>query len=257
MNIDTQKCRYIASELASFQKQIYFGIEELDQRHRQILARLYRLQQYFYQMGAEAEQVEKTIHPGSQNYFKVHQEFTPLSDFIGKKTTYKIGASLSYHAFHDTSSNEYTNLKTNIGNFKASGSCELGIWQDYKVDPHVKVQAQAGVSLLESQATASIGVPKLNVQAKAKGTVGVAKASAHAVLNTQEQSLGFKIGATAAEGEVCCAFHISSITITLTGSKAIGTFGAEAEYSHKNREWQMGAKLGFIAGAGFKVKVKY
>ena len=257
MNIDTQKCNNIANELASFQKQIYFGIEELDQRHCQILVRLYRIQRYFYQMGIEAEQVEKTIRPVSQSYYKVNQEFTPLSDFLGNKSTYKLKASIAYHAYHATNSNQYANLKTNIGNFKASGGCELGIWKDHKIEPHVQVQAQAGISLLESQVTTNIGVPKLNVQAKAKGTVGVAQASAHAVLNTQEQSLGFKIGATAAEGEVCCAFHISSITITLTGSKAIGTFGAEAEYSHKNREWQMGAKLGFIAGAGFKLKVKY
>lgn len=28
-------------------------------------------------------------------------------------------------------------------------------------------------------------------------------------------------------------------------------------YRHKNREWEFGSKLGFIAGTGFRLKVSY
>ena len=31
----------------------------------------------------------------------------------------------------------------------------------------------------------------------------------------------------------------------------------EVSFSHKNREWEFGSKLGFIAGLGFKVNVTY
>ena len=66
-----------------------------------------------------------------------------------------------------------------------------------------------------------------------------------------------KAGAAAVQGEVQCAFELFGAKVTITGSGSLGSAQAELTYSHKNREWEFGSKLGFIAGLGFHVKVEY
>ncbi|MFR9254157.1 MAG: hypothetical protein ACLVJ6_00665 [Merdibacter sp.] len=78
-----------------------------------------------------------------------------------------------------------------------------------------------------------------------------------AVLSAQEQTLKLKAGAAAVQGEVQCAFELFGAKVTITGSGSLGSAQAELTYSHKNREWEFGSKLGFIAGLGFHVKVEY
>lgn len=82
-------------------------------------------------------------------------------------------------------------------------------------------------------------------------------ADATCVLSMEEQTIKAGVGACALRGEASIAFNIFGVKVTLTGKGSLGSAEANFEYSHRNREWIIGSKLGFIAGLGFKIRVNY
>ena len=194
MNIDTEQCHNIARQFSTWQKWIYFNEFELDHRHQQIQQGLESLQLYFAEMARQAEQVEEAIHPHSQSYWKVNHHFTPISNFLGKKSAFSMGASCIYHAHHSVRQNEHASLTTNVGNFQASGTCQAGIWKEQKFDPNLKMQIQSQASLLHATATTKLGGNKVYFETKETAKVGVVVAKAEAILNKEEQTIGFHIG---------------------------------------------------------------
>lgn len=248
MNIDTNQCRQIASSLAVYQRNFYFGTYELDQRHRQIMNEIQKLQNYFSTMAYEAEQVETKLRPSRSYYKKFDQKLTPFST-----NAYVATGTFKYFAYHSDHKKEHIRMSTNVGNCIISGKCEAGFFKD----PHIRVQAKSEVSLLHSKVSTSLGNKNIHINATGNAKVGVASAKAVAVVSQQEQTFQFHVGASAIEAEAVCAFRVFRTTVTLTGSKSLGTAELDLSYSHKNKEWELGSKLGFIAGVGFKVNVKF
>ena len=117
--------------------------------------------------------------------------------------------------------------------------------------------AGAQAALLQAGAEVWTGGSLIGASASAEGTAGYAYAEAEAVLSKEEQTIHAGAGVCALRGEVRCVLKIFNVRITLTGSGSIGSAEAEVSFSHKNREWEFGSKLGFIAGLGFKVNVTY
>ena len=257
MNIDTEHCQQMASAFRMWQKSFYFGIEELDRRHSQIIFQLQRLETYFTNIAKDAEQVEIQLQPSHSFYKKTYQSFTPVSNYLGSNSAYRAGASLRYYAYHSSRHNEHASMTSNVGNFIASASCTAALFKEKQWNPQIRVQAKSEVSLLHTKVNASLGGKYVSLHASGSAKVGVATAQAKAVFSESEQSFKFHVGASALEGQAQCAFKILKTTVTLTGSKSIGTAEFDVEYSHKNKEWEFGSKLGFIAGLGFKVNVKY
>ncbi len=149
-------------------------------------------------------------------------------------------------------------LSARVGDLAVKGEAHASLLdKEGNFDP--QLVAYAGISATLAQASLSLqsGSSLIGASAKASVSVGVAYAEAQAVLSKEEQTLKLKAGAAAVEGEVQCAFELFGAKITLTGSGSLGSAQAEMTYSHKNREWEFGSKLGFIAGAGFHVKVEY
>ena len=248
MKIDTNQCRQIASDLSRYQRSLYFGTYELDQRHQQILYEIQKLQKYFSTMAYEAEQVETNLRPSRSYYKKWNQKITPFSDHA-----YVATGTFKYYAYHSEHKKEHVRMSTNVGNCIVSTKCEAGIVKA----PHIRVQAKSEVSLLHSKVSTSIGNKNVHLNASGSAKIGVASAKAVAVMSQQEQTLQFHVGASAIEAEAVCAFRVFHTTVTLTGSKSLGTAELDLSYSHKNKEWEIGSKLGFIAGVGLKVNVKF
>jgi hypothetical protein len=65
------------------------------------------------------------------------------------------------------------------------------------------------------------------------------------------------VGAAALRGECSAAFSLFGVTVTMTGSASLLSTEASMTYRHKNREWEFGTSLGFIAGLGFNWKISY
>ena len=126
-----------------------------------------------------------------------------------------------------------------------------------KLDPQAAAYASASACLAQASLSLQTNVPYIGATAKVSGSLGAVYAEAQAVLSKEEQTLKLKAGAAAVTGEAQCAFDVFGIKVTLSGSASLGCAEAELTYTHKNREWEFGSKLGFIAGLGFRVKVEY
>lgn len=148
-------------------------------------------------------------------------------------------------------------INMNIGDIQATGNVKFSLWEDKNFSPDVTMVGTLEGSLFSANASARLGTSNIYAKADAKGTVGTVYANAKAILNMEEQTLDLGVGVAGAKGEVSCCFNVFGYKITITGEGSIGSAEASISYSHKNREWEFGSKLGFIAGLGFKVNVNY
>lgn len=173
-----------------------------------------------------------------------------------------VGGSFRFDAVEATLSSSVSilsaTLNARVGEVALKGQAHASLLDaDGDFDPQLIVYAQASATLAQASLTLKGGNSLLGASVRASGSLGVAYAEAEAVLSAQEQTLKLKAGAAAVQGEVQCAFELFGAKVTITGSGSLGSAQAELTYSHKNREWEFGSKLGFIAGLGFHVKVEY
>lgn len=104
---------------------------------------------------------------------------------------------------------------------------------------------------------ARIGNSKVYASARATGQVGVAYANCKAVFSKKVQSFEAGVGVAALRGETRCVLNILGAKVTLTAQGSVGSAEANFSYHFSSREWEIGSKLGFIAGLGFKINVSY
>jgi hypothetical protein len=119
------------------------------------------------------------------------------------------------------------------------------------------LSSEASLALLSSTVNARVGNAKIYASARATGQVGVAYATCKAVLSKKEQSFEAGVGVAALKGETRCVFSVMGAKVTLTAQGSIGSAEANLSYRFSSREWEIGSKLGFIAGLGFKINVSY
>ncbi len=149
-------------------------------------------------------------------------------------------------------------FRTDVLQFAVKGEAHATLLdEEGNVDP--QIVAYAGVSAAIAQASLCVEsqLPFIKASAQVSGSFGVAYGEVKAVLSKEEQVLRFKAGAAAFVGEAQCAFEVFGVKVTLSASASLGCAEVELTYEHKNREWEFGSKLGFIAGLGFRVKVEY
>lgn len=145
----------------------------------------------------------------------------------------------------------------NAGECALAGSASLRIFSGRKFNPSLKAQAAASASLLSAQITAGAGSELLGIEGEAIGQVGAVYADAEAVITADEITLSGHVGAAAARGECSAIFRILGAEVTLTAEGSLLSTEAGFDYHHSAREWEVGAKLGFIAGGGLKLKIEY
>ena len=84
-----------------------------------------------------------------------------------------------------------------------------------------------------------------------------ADATCKAAFSRKEQSFEAGVGVAALRGETRCVLNILGVKVTLTAQGSLGSAEANFSYHFSSREWEIGSKLGFIAGLGFKINVSY
>lgn len=268
LDIETNSSRQFASQIHQARTYLYFLHPSLAQRHQEILAAIERLRQYFLTIANEAEALEGRSLPKvsvSSNVFKTSTSasFDPhMSSLLrkgGRPIEGEASASIHYMQVENKYSNEFLShsLEANVGNAKVEGEFELGIWNDKKFDPSLDLRGQLSLSLLSLTSHAKLGKGKVYATSKASVNVGSAKAVGQVCLSAKEQTLKLSGHVAALEGEAELGFHLFGATITLSGSASLMSAGADVSYSHKKREWEFGSKLGFIAGLGWKINIKY
>lgn len=259
MKIETNLIRQMANQLLSQIQSLSFNNSQLFTNHQKIINDIYNLSNYFSvscNRWEENEDVLVQTSKGKLNYS--HNETGNALGWLFKKNN-SLTFSQTIQYQYGNAALSYKALKGNISALKlyANGKIQCRLWKDKQFYPSLQIVAKADASLLSANANLCLGNDKIYARANANGWLGVCYANAKAVLNPGEQSLSLGAGASFLKGSVSCSFHFLSASITLSGTGSIGSVEANLEYSHKNREWEFGSKLGFICGLGFKVKVNY
>ncbi|MDO4466321.1 MAG: hypothetical protein Q4C49_04865 [Bacillota bacterium] len=278
MKADSNTYRHIANQI---QSRINFGYVFEDPmkryRHNAIQNKLSQLSSYFSQSANSIENNEYSllsITPNSitstkEGAFQDGHFSTNFNSLINwdsifnkgnRKSSVTAGFQYAYKEATFFGVNDTyirSRMNVNLGDVQASGMTKFSLWKDKIFHPDFTIVANMNAAVVAANSYVRLGTNNIFAQVSAKGSVGSVYANATAVLNMEEQTLDLGIGAAAARGEVRCSFTIFGYSVTLTGEGSIGSAEANISYSHKNREWEFGSKLGFIAGLGFKVHVNY
>ncbi len=269
MEIDTQRLRQLAYGLMSRKR--YGGtLKDPVQRfrHERIQEKLNVFIDHLNHTAHAYETADRSLFSNFRIYSKegtasfYHSEDLNLISQLTKKedpSVFSVGASWSFKEVGAVYQSKYLNasLQSDLGSIEAEGSCSIGLWKEGEFDPSLDLEAQLEASLVSCSAQARLGTANAYIQTKATGSIGTVYAKANCTLTKEEQKLEAGVGAAALRGEASLAFSLFGAKITLTAQGSIGSAEANVSYHHKNKEWEFSSKLGFIAGLGFKVNVKY
>ena len=181
---------------------------------------------------------------------------------LTKQSCYSYGSVRYTKSFKEWNKN-YTKPYFHVGanatllDGEIKSSISARIWKNKKFDPRIVLNAESSLALLSSTVNARIGNSKVYASARATGQVGVAYATCKAAFSRKEQSFEAGVGVAALRGETRCVLNILGAKVTLTAQGSVGSAEANFSYHFSSREWEIGSKLGFIAGLGFKINVSY
>ena len=206
------------------------------------------------------EHKQSAWKPGKVNLIK----YTNLNlvSQLTKQSRYSYGSVRYTKSFKEWNKN-YTKPYFHVGanatllDGEIKSSISARIWKNKKFDPRIVLNAESSLALLSSTVNARIGNSKVYASARATGQVGVAYATCKAAFSRKEQSFEAGVGVAALRGETRCVLNILGAKVTLTAQGSVGSAEANFSYHFSSREWEIGSKLGFIAGLGFKINVSY
>lgn len=264
MKADSVACKTLSNEYKALaSRSLTFNIPTLNDRQYRISKEIMDIANYLTKSATLIESTENKqvqIQPGKKHFTK-YANLNLISQ-LTKQSRYSyasIGYNASFKEWNKNLNKKYFHVGVNAtildGNFKSSISAR--IWKKKKFDPRVVLSSEARLALLSSTVNARVGNTKIYASARATGQVGVAYATCKAVLSKKEQSFEAGVGVAALKGETRCVFSVMGAKVTLTAQGSIGSAEANLSYRFSSREWEIGSKLGFIAGLGFKINVSY
>ena len=264
MKADSVSCNNLSAKyrvLAS--RSLYLSNPTLHNRQCRISKEIVDIANYLTKSAALIEETEKKqmlFQPGKKSFTK-YMNLNLISQ-LTKQSRYSyasIGYSASFKEWNKNFNRKYFHVGANAkildGDIKASISTRL--WKNKKFNPRLVLNSGANLALFSTTVNARIGNAKVYTSARATGQVGVAYANCKAVLTKTEQSFEAGVGVAALKGETRCVLNVLGAKVTLTAQGSIGSAEANFSYHFSNREWEIGSKLGFIAGLGFKINVSY
>ena len=265
MLLNTDSYRFLARKIQNLQNR---GITFNDQKqlmiHREIQNKLFALQSYFDETAILFEENENDSRSMfTDGKFRTsHYENVNIPALLtkqDKKSYFGFGFQYNFKEASIGYQNDLidADLRVDIGDAKMNVDAEFSLWKNKQWNPNFKAELDADVALASANLQTTIGKSNVNATLDARGAIGALYADATCVLSMEEQTFKAGIGACALKGEASIAFNIFGVKITLTGQGSIGSAEANIEYSHKNKEWIFGSKLGFIAGLGFKIRINY
>ena len=201
------------------------------------------------------EHKQSAWKPGKVNLIK----YTNLNlvSQLTKQSRYSYGSVRYTKSFKEWKPYFHVGAQATLLDGEIKSSISARIWKNKKFDPRIVLNAESSLALLSTTANARIGNSKVYASARATGQVGVAYATCKAAFSRKEQSFEAGVGVAALRGETRCVLNILGAKVTLTAQGSVGSAEANFSYHFSSREWEIGSKLGFIAGLGFKINVSY
>lgn len=263
MRIDTEQCRTLSASFRSLQE-AYVLPSHLYTAKLTVSNSIDRLANYFSAIASQAEAVEQSralFQPGE--VITSHHEYWNLGRQLQKlpaKTTFtgSLAASWKTASLNASYKDFSCNGKLDLVKANLKGTASVQLWNEEKFEPKVDIGASGSLSAASATVSAAWNPIKgVSAIGYAKGEVGAVYGKAEAVISKEELSIEGSVGAAALRGECSLSFSLLGTMITITGQGSLGSAEAGFSYHHKNKEWEFGSKLGFIAGLGFKIKINY
>lgn len=264
MKVDSQSYTSLSASFQSLaSRTIQLNQPSLQERQFRISKEIQDIASYLKKSASLIENTEhkqQALSKGKRN-FKVYHNLNLVSQ-LTKKSRYSYGSlgyDWSYAEWNKNYTRQYFHVGANVSLMDANikGSVSARIWKNKKLNPRLVLKAESAVSLMSATVNARVGNVKVYASARATGQVGVAYANCKAVFSKKEQSFEAGVGVAALRGETRCVFNVFGAKVTLTAQGSVGSAEANFSYHFSAREWEIGSKLGFIAGLGFKVNVSY
>ena len=224
MNADSAACQNLSLEYKALaSRQIYSKDPTINERQYRIAKEIMDIANYLSKSASLIESCEhkqSAWKPGKVNLIK----YTNLNlvSQLTKQSRYSYGSIRYTKSFKEWNKN-YTKPYFHVGanatllDGEIKSSISARIWKNKKFDPRIVLNA----------------------------------------FSAKEQSFEAGVGVAALRGETRCVLNILGAKVTLTAQGSVGSAEANFSYHFSSREWEIGSKLGFIAGLGFKINVSY
>lgn len=130
--------------------------------------------------------------------------------------------------------------------------------EEQKFDPRIVVNAESSLALLSSTVNARIGNSKSLCERSSNRTKLVLRMRLVKLLFLGKNSrLKLELVLQPYAAKHVIVLNILGAKVTLTAQGSVGSAEANFSYHFSSREWEIGSKLGFIAGLGFKINGSY
>lgn len=198
----------------------------------------------------EYNQFSHSLNLKNQSKFNMNDKLTIAGAVTG---TASFTLMHKYRSFEK--GNIDAGLHMNVGYANVYGRCKGVLYQNQAINPSLNIEAEAKATL--GTVNAKVGYTSKYFGAEADGTVdvGVAKATAKAVISKEEISLKASYGVAAVSGKAHGRVSLFGFHLDTTVEGEMLAFGGGAEFSKGKKYVEIGGKLSLFAGLGFKIRL--
>lgn len=267
MTVDTEILNEFAGRIAALKENPVLDEPSLRNRQAEIAAALDAMEAFIRKLARWSEETESSLmtavpyRTGHQAGFSMEGTASGKGEDLLSGRGLRASGEIHYAAAACESvlEGESGSLSASVGALEAhaAGAAVFTIMEKKAFAPKIRLEADASAAALAASAAGTLGNRNAGFSASANGEAGALYAHGEAEISTEGVVLDGQVGAAALRGECTAAVHLFGATLSVTAQGSLASAEAGFSYHHKNREWELGSKLGFIAGAGIVIRVNY
>lgn len=267
MILDTQQAESLSVSFASLQRICILPDAHLQTRHNELQSHLQRASDFFARLSYQGQAAERALMgtAGSQQAAAASQWKTTSYVtgslggllkgrrlFASASTSYTVGEAVKA----GRTEHLYGEARGQLVPVAVTGTAEAVLKNlQGKWDPKVNLSGSAGAALAHGSLSGGAAGKNSYVGGSASGQAMVAYGKAELAFEPEDLRVDLEGGAALLRGECSVAFKAFGYVVTLTAEGSLGSAEAGFSWQFSSREWEFGAKLGFIAGAGIRIRV--
>ncbi len=267
MRIDTEILNELADRIDQLRTSAQLSSPQLTQRHAEMMQILAGMSGFFRSVSQLAEETENSVFREAPFTVGGPEGLTLSGSVSGRPERLLKGASIkaSGKAHYSLSTVEgiiqddsgFLTGAFSIGEGMMAGTAAFRLMSKGQFDPSLKISGEVSGNLFNASARAETNRGVAGGFVEAAAEVGAVYGSFESAFSSQGVDLEAKVGAAAVRGECAFGFKLFDFEISISAEGSLWSAEAGFEYHHSAREWEIGSKLGFIAGLGVKINVKY
>lgn len=267
MILDASAAESLALFFSSLQRTHCFSRADLQCRHNELQASLQRLSAFFSELAWKAYGSERSLTDPQSQQALAASKWTGSGYVSGSLDGLLKGKKLQAHGTLNYQAGGTCAVKEtrHLYGFASAALLPVGlqgeataVLKDSKGtwNPSVRLGGSAGAAVFHGQVNAGFQFGNQNAGLQGSGQLLTAYGRAEGIFQPDEILVDLAAGAAAVRGECSVVAELFGYRITAGLSGSVGSAEAGLGFQFSTREWSFGCKLGFIVGAGFKIRVE-